>query len=160
MEETSLEAGTISLTPTLLRSHCGTSLLTSHSITLQLFAEKNVPPCELKTFFACIGALSTLSCGYQEPTWAVCLPQGSAAAKEHGGDSWGSITGMSRSGEKTQLELICSTINKAKLNSHSCLWFSLKLLGFYAFCSDPTKMSPAKVHSDSGQLVDFWTMLM
>lgn len=42
-----------------------------------------------------------------------------APAKGHHGDLWGSMTGMSRSAEKTQLELDCSAANKAKPNSHS-----------------------------------------
>lgn len=34
-------------------------------------------------------------------TRQLCLPQGSAAAKAHEGDSQGGITGMSKSGEDT-----------------------------------------------------------
>lgn len=129
MEETSLETGTVSLTPSLLPSHCGTSLLTLHSITLQLFAGKNVPPWELKTLFACTGALSMPSCGYQSAHIS-CVCRRALQQQRHmkgthrvALQEWAGL-------EKTQLELIYSTVNKEKLNSHSCPWFSLKLSGF------------------------------
>lgn len=48
--------------------------------------------------FACIGVLATPSYGCQKPVCAL-------TTKGQCGHLWGSITGMSRSGEKTQLEL-------------------------------------------------------